>query len=534
MTGQMSDAPDPGEPQAAPAEPGPQGDGCPAPGQPEGSTGPQETLLLEDLRVVFHRQATDKARPETPPLASLEGKTFGRYAIRRMLGEGGMAQVYLAVDTRNDRQVAFKILRPQYSADEGLCARFEREARSMARIQHENVVRILDFPREGACRAIVMTYLPGGSVRDRIHKTRLAGRLLTIDEAVGTIMQAAEGVEAAHRIGLVHRDIKPSNLLLDEHGQVKVADFGAIMVVAGTTWLTGVGQQIGTPGYMSPEQCRGERVGRTSDVYSLGVTLFELLTGRLPFEVEEASPLAMMLKHISEPAPDPRTFRAEISAGLASAILKSLAKRPDDRYPSAGAFAEALRTHPTVAPPPVSEAGVEVGRHMDLAAIRKQLELLPQRAIVCWACRCARRVQDLNPDPRVERALVMAESSISEVDESQAPQSLTRALSRVRALRVASLKAAYAEENVRETGASMEAARAAAAAASSAAAMCIADTAADAAFAARCAVAALTRADRPIKSFWDAARRDYHKLLDAQLGREGTIGQPIPPSLFRD
>jgi hypothetical protein len=267
-------------------------------------------------------------------------------------------------------------------------------------------------------------------------------------------------------------------------------------------------------------------------VYSLGVTLFELLTGRLPFEVEEASPLAMMLKHISEPAPDPRTFRAEISAGVASAILRSMAKRPEDRYPSAGALAEALRTQPAMPPPPAGEVEAEVGWHMDLAAIRKQLELLPQRAIVCWACRCARRVQDLNPDPRVERALVMAESSITEVDESQAPQSLTRALSRIRALRVASLKAAYTEESTRATGASIEAARAAAAAASSAAALCIADTAADAAFAARCAIAALTRAERPIKPFWDAARRDYHKLLDAQLGREGTIGQPVPPGLF--
>ncbi len=402
MTQPIPDAPGPQESSSTPPTAAPVGDiGQQA--QPDGGTNPQETLLLEDLRVVFHRQAADKDRPEAPPLTSLEGKTFGRYAIRRMLGEGGMAQVYLAVDTRNDRQVAFKILRPQYSSDEGLCARFEREARSMARIKHENVVRILDFPREGPCRAIVMTYLPGGSVRDRTHKTRLAGRLLTIDEAVGTIMQAAAGVEAAHSIGIVHRDIKPSNLLLDEHGQVKVADFGAIMVMAGTTWLTGVGQQIGTPGYMSPEQCRGERVGRTSDVYSLGVTMFELLTGRLPFEVEEASPLAMMLKHISEPAPDPRTFRGEISVGVAGAILRSLAKRPDERYPSAGAFAEALRTQPAVPLLPASEAGGEVGRHMDLAAIRKQLELLPQRAIVCWACRCATTSRSSGRRPRPSR-----------------------------------------------------------------------------------------------------------------------------------
>ncbi|HSW46267.1 MAG TPA: serine/threonine-protein kinase [Phycisphaerae bacterium] len=497
------------------------------------SPSPAETLLLDDLRVVFKRQAAPEPRITPPPAACLEGLQFGRYRVLRLLGEGGMAQVYLAEDTRKDRKVAFKILKPQYGSEAGLCARFEREARSMARLRHENVVRILDFPRQGDLQAIVMTYTGGGSVRDRILAARSAGRRLTIDEAVDLILQAAAGVDAAHRIGMVHRDIKPSNLLLDKSGHVKVADFGAIMVMEGATWLTGVGQQIGTPGYMSPEQCRGERVGPQSDVYSLGTTLFELLTGRLPFEVEEASPLAMMLKHISEPAPDPRTIRPEISEGLAGAILRSLAKAPSDRYATAGDFAEVVRTQPATQPPPADEVEAEAGWHMDMAAIRQQLELLPQRAIVCWACRCARRVQHLNPDPRVERALQMAEATMSETDEPHTPQSLTRALSRVRSLRVASLKAAYTDEDVRLAGPAFETARAAAAAASSAAAMCIADTAADAAFAARSAVAALTRAQKPIKSFWEAARQDYHTLIHANLGRQGTIGQPIPPGLFR-
>lgn len=495
---------------------------------------PEETLLLEDLRVVFNRQAAPQHRVEPQPLISFEGRRFGPYTVKQLLGEGGMAQVYLATDARDDTNVAFKILKPQYCSDRDLCARFEREALSMRRVQHDNVVQILDCPRDGAYQAIVMTYLPGGSVRDHLQVVRSSGEKLAVEEALSIILQASAGVEAAHQLGLVHRDLKPSNLLLDEKGHVKVADFGAILVVAGATWLTGVGQQIGTPGYMSPEQCRGERVDRPSDVYALGATLFELLTGRLPFEVEEASPLAMMLKHISEPAPDPRTFRPEISHGLSGVILRSLAKRPEDRYRSAGEFAEDLRAQPIVQPPPEMELSEDGGYHIDLAAIRKQLELLPQRAIVCWACRCARRVQDLNRDPRVERALAMAEAAMSEAEESSSPQSLSRALTRVRALRVASLKAAYTDENVRMTGAAIEAAKAAAAAASSAAAMCISDTAADAAFAARSAVTALVRAHRPVKPFWETARKDYHKLVNAQLGREGTVGQPIPPSLFKE
>ncbi len=493
-----------------------------------------DTLLIEDLRVVFHRRTTSQNPCEPPPLIRFEGRRFGPYEVRQLLGEGGMAQVYLAIDTRDNHEVAFKVLKPQYGSDANLCARFEREARSMARLAHENVVRILDCPRDGSHLAIVMAYVSGGSVRDRLQAVRLAGGKLAVDEAMDMILQAAAGIDAAHRIGLVHRDVKPSNLLLDEHGKVKVADFGAIMVVEGATWLTGVGQQIGTPAYMSPEQCRGERVGRETDVYSLGATLFELLTGRLPFEVEEASPLAIMLKHISEPPPDPRSFRPELSEGLASVLYRSLAKRPEDRYATAGQFAEALRAQPAVQPPRPVEVEKDHGWHIDIAAIRKQLELLPQRAIVCWACRCARRVQDLNRDPRVERALAMAEATIHETEDSNSPASLTRALTRVRNLRVASLKAAYTDENVHMTGVAIEAAKAAAAAASSAAALCISDTAADAAFAARSAVTALARAHRPIKPFWDAARKDYQKLVQAQLGHEGTIGRPVPPDLFEE
>jgi len=504
------------------------------PANPSQPGSEEETLLLEDLRVVFDRRAASADISEQQP-DDVQGQRIGRYIVGKLLGEGGMARVYEAVDSANEKQVALKTLKPQYRADRGLCARFEREARSMARIHHEHVVRILDFPRQGPMRAIVTEFLPGGSLRDRLNPIRLAGRPLTIEEAVALIVQAAAGVGAAHNIGLVHRDIKPSNLLLDAAGRIKVADFGAIMVLEGTTWLTGVGQQIGTPAYMSPEQCEGKRVTATSDVYSLGVTLFELLTGRLPFEVEEASPFAIMLKHISEPVPDPRQARAEIPAGLAAVILQSLAKEPTARFPDAHAFGDALLSQLAVPPQPAPpDPPKPHGWRIDLAAVRKQLQLLPQRAIVCWACRCARRVQELNPDPRVEQALAMAQSTLTEPNETESPRSVSRALSRIRALRAASLKAAYAQETTDIPQAAIEAGRAAAAAAASGAAFCVADTAADAAFAARSAIAALKLSHRPVKTFWNAARDDYHKLINAKLGREGTVGRPIPPALFDD
>jgi len=501
---------------------------------PEDSESTPDQLLLEDLRIVFgRREATTSA--EGAPADDLQGQSVGRFAVGRLIGEGGMARVYEAIDTSTDRKVALKMLKPQYRSNQALCARFEREARSMARLQHENIVRILDFPAYGPIRAIVMELLPGGSLRKRLNSARAARRHLDIDHAVAAIIQAAIGCNAAHGLHIVHRDIKPSNLLLGADGTIKVADFGAIMVAEGTTWLTGVGQQIGTPGYMSPEQCKGERVTPASDVYSLGATLFELLTGHLPFEVEEASPFAIMLKHISEPPSSPTRWRAAIPDPLAAVVLKCLNKNPKDRYASGGEFSDALRRLATTPTQPAEQQPDKLqGMRVDVTAVRKQLQLLPQRAIVCWACRCARYVQHLNPDPRVEKALLMAESTLTDADEAESPHSVTRALSRIRALRTASLKAAYTDDNTMVAKAAIEAARAAAAAAASAGGLCINDTAADAAFAARSAIAALQLANKPIKPFWDAARSDYQRLIDANLGKEGTIGQAIPPSLFGD
>jgi hypothetical protein len=260
-----------------------------------------------------------------------------------------------------------------------------------------------------------------------------------------------------------------------------------------------------------------------------------MLTNHVPFDVEEASPFAIMLKQISESVPDPRQWREDIPRWLVSVILKSLDKKPANRFVTAGEFAEALQEGPAAIDQEEQLLPAESSEEqINIRAIRKQLQQLPQRAIVCWACRCARRVQTLNADPRVERALAMAEATVTDPDGFATGHSLSlsRALTRVRSLRVASLKAAYTEDTPVPTEGIAEAARAAAAAASAAAARCIDDAAADAAFAARNAVAALRGAGNPIKPFWEASRKDYQKLLQASKGQEGTVGKPIPPDFF--
>lgn len=494
----------------------------------------EDTQLLADIRVVVDRWS--EPTPRAAEREDLEGRQIEHYVVGKLLGEGGMARVYRAVDTATGRDVAFKVLKPPYRVDEAIRARFEREAQSMARIRHDHVVRIFGLTDSQDPRAIIMELMPGGSLRERILATKTGKLGLEISEAVNLAARAARGLGAAHRMGIVHRDVKPSNLLFDCAGQIKVADFGAIRVLEEATWLTTVGQQIGTPAYMSPEQCAGQPVNPASDVYSLGVTLFEMLVGWAPFTVEEASPFALMLKHISEPAPDPRAWRADIPEWLAILVMRALAKKPYDRYPDGDALADALLAEASKQQPEEAEAQVAPGTILDTAAVSRQLRQLPLRAIVFWACRCARRVQGLNNDPRLERALSMAESTCTHDTDPRGNESVARALSRIQTLRTASLMAAYADPAASGppgSRAAAEAAKAAAAAAACAAARCIEDAAADAAFAARSAMTALADAGESTRLFWIDARSDFQKLLKAGLGPEGAIGRPIPPGLLK-
>ena len=251
-----------------------------------------------------------------------------RYEIVRRVGVGGMADVYLAEDTQLGRQVALKILHPQYAGDASFVERFRREALSAAKLQHPNIVQIYDSGQEGDFNFIVMEYVEGRSLKDYLSEV---GQM-EIREAARVAGEVLTALAYAHRTGLVHRDIKPGNILLSDDGKVQVTDFGIARAEAGST-MTQTGTILGTAYYLSPEQAQGLPLDGRSDIYSLGVVLYEMLTGRRPFEGD--SPVSIAYKHVREMPRHPSNFRDDIPRPLEAIVLNSLAKRPEDRYSSA-------------------------------------------------------------------------------------------------------------------------------------------------------------------------------------------------------
>jgi len=260
-----------------------------------------------------------------------------RYALSGLLGTGGMAEVFLAHDRLLGRELALKVLREEYAKDEGFVSRFRKEARSAAALSHPYVVQIYDHGRaEDGRYYIAMEHVPGGNLEDLI----LRRGSLDPAEAANLASQVAEVLGAAHERGIVHRDIKPQNVLLDEAGHAKVTDFG-IALAASRTSTSETGLLFGTPSYMSPEQAMGERVGAPSDLYSLGVVLYEMLTGSVPFAAEGA--LATAMKHVTEQPLPPRKRNPLVPEGMDALVMGLLAKNPENRYKSAAELVEDLR-----------------------------------------------------------------------------------------------------------------------------------------------------------------------------------------------
>ena len=259
-----------------------------------------------------------------------------RYALVRALGSGGMAKVYLAHDEVLGRDVALKMLRGAYAEDEEFVERFKREAQAAARLSHPNIVAVYDRGRsEDGSYYIAMEYVPGGTLKERIVRDGA----LAPGVSAGVAEQIADALSAAHEEGVIHRDIKPQNALVTRSGDVKVTDFGIARAAASPS-VTATSVVLGTAAYMSPEQAQGKTVGPASDLYSLGVVLYEMLTGALPFEAD--NPVALSLKHINEPAPSPREANPEIPEALDAITLRLLAKDLGARYPSAAALADDL------------------------------------------------------------------------------------------------------------------------------------------------------------------------------------------------
>jgi len=268
-------------------------------------------------------------------LTNLTGKYIDRYYIEEQLGEGGMATVYRAYDTRLERQVAIKVIRREAFGEEVLShvlARFEREAKAMAQISHPNIVKVYDFGEHAGSPYLVMEYIPSGTLKDRI------GQPMPWEEALRLILPLARALQYAHQQKIIHRDIKPGNILITAHGDAVLSDFGIAKVLEGTlgATLTGTGVGIGTPEYMAPEQGMGQKIDGRADQYALGVVLYELITGRKPYVAD--TPMAVVLKHITDPLPNPSRFLSELPGEVEWVVVKTLAKNPNDRYPDMAAF----------------------------------------------------------------------------------------------------------------------------------------------------------------------------------------------------
>jgi len=299
----------------------------------------------------------------------------GRYRLEERVGHGGMAEVYRATDLLLERAVAVKILHPQFASDEEFVQRFRREAQAAASLSHPNVVNIFDVGEDAGTYYIVMEYVRGRTLRALLQERGP----LPVHEALDVAAQVAGALAAAHSQGLVHRDVKPANILISTSGQVKVTDFG-IARAASESSLTQTGTVLGSVGYVSPEQARGEEVTGLSDLYSLGATLYEMLTGQAPFRGESTA--AVILKHLQSEPTRPRRLRAEVPEDVEALVLRLLSKEARRRARSTLALKEELeelarrydheeatRRFQRVSDP-VGEAGEEAGE--DVAARRRR------------------------------------------------------------------------------------------------------------------------------------------------------------------
>ena len=280
-------------------------------------------------------------------MEDLTGRQLGPYRIIGQLGKGGMATVYKAYQPSVDRYVALKVLPRHYAAAPEFIERFKREAKVIASLEHPHILPIYDFGEADGYTFISMRLIDGNPLSDRLQ-----GKPLPLEEVLSIISSLAETLDYAHMRGVIHRDIKPSNVLIDASGYCWLADFGIARILANSTQFTASGAFIGTPTYASPEQCLGEELDTRSDIYSLGVVLYELVTGRPPFDAE--APMAVVVKHIHDPLPLPRSINPALPEAIERVMLKALAKKPVDRFASAGEFAAALEAalrFPTPAAP---------------------------------------------------------------------------------------------------------------------------------------------------------------------------------------
>ena len=268
-------------------------------------------------------------------MQSLIGQTLGQYKVTEQVGEGGMALVFRAHQPGLNRDVALKILPPYIAEKKGFTERFSREAQAIGNLHHPNILPVYDSGQDKGYGYIAMRYVPNARTLTDLMKAPLP-----TEQIIRLVTQIAGALDHAHQAGIVHRDIKPSNILMD-NDWVLLSDFGLAKMVETPSELTGSGVGIGTPAYMSPEQAKGQKIDNRTDIYSLGIILFEMLTGHVPHKAE--TPLATVVKRINEPLPMPRSLNPDMPKAAEQVLLKALASNPNDRFEKAGALATALQ-----------------------------------------------------------------------------------------------------------------------------------------------------------------------------------------------
>ncbi|HZK15566.1 MAG TPA: protein kinase, partial [Solirubrobacterales bacterium] len=274
----------------------------------------------------------------TRPSSSMIGTVLsGRYRLEAKLGSGGMSTVYLASDDTLDRPVAVKVMHREMSEQEDQLQRFRQEARAVAKLTHPNVVAVIDAGEDGGHLYIVFEYVKGETLKQRI------GRVGALDtqEAIAYAIEVGRGLSVAHARNMVHRDIKPQNVLIDEEGRAKLTDFGISRQLE-QDGVTATGRVLGTTDYVAPEQAMGKDIDTRSDIYSLGVVLYEMLVGQVPFHAD--SQVGVAMKHVNEELPDVQRRRSEASAAVALVVERATAKNPDERYQTVAEMIDDLET----------------------------------------------------------------------------------------------------------------------------------------------------------------------------------------------
>src|SRR5215211_7942373 len=273
---------------------------------------------------------------------SLIGTTLSAYEIQALLGTGGMATVYQGFDQNLHRAEAVKVLSAALAGDPAYVGRFRQEARLIASLRHPHIAQVYAFGEHAGAPYMVQELLPGPTLEQRLKDLAARGERMPQPEVLATIIQLASALDAAHAIGVIHRDVKPSNSLYNAQGQIVLTDFGIARSAGDASrTATAAGVVMGTPGYVAPEQAiSSASLTPACDIYALGVVLFELLAGRLPFEADTA--MGVVLKHLYDPPPPPTSVRPDLPPAIDTVVLRALEKEPTARFSSAGEFAQAL------------------------------------------------------------------------------------------------------------------------------------------------------------------------------------------------